>query len=237
MAMRLQALKFPFRRAPKAAQPTFFFHIPKCAGTSVWQTLFDIYGALNVFIVNSKGQRQKLAEMPSETRLAYGAIGGHGPLRAFRDALGDLTPYRKIVTLRDPIERAISEYNYVRAQSSHPRNPEVAHQSLATFVAEGLAPNRQIQLLTGTNDDVDGAVAIVTRFFDDWSLSTDVGELIGRLYAATGVAPRSVEYKNRGTSGFSRADLDAETLRLLKERSRYDLAFIELLKRRRSQYP
>ena len=233
--MRLKALKFPFRRAPKDAPPTFFFHIPKCAGTSVWETLFHVYGARNVFIVNSARSRQVLAAMPPERCRSYGAVGGHWPLRNFRDLLGEMTAYYKIITLRDPIDRAISEYNYVRAQTSHPRNAMVSQQSLEMFAAETLAPDRQVKLLAGRGDDVEGAFDIVTRFFDDWSFSNGVDALIQRLYAVTGVEPCTSQHKNKGAPGLSRAALEPATLRLLEARNKYDLALIEALRSSRAQ--
>jgi hypothetical protein len=38
-----------FRKPNSGVRPTFFFHIPKCAGSSVWESLFDIYGFFNVY--------------------------------------------------------------------------------------------------------------------------------------------------------------------------------------------
>lgn len=228
-------LAFRFRRAGKDAPPTFFFHIPKCAGTSVWASLYDIYGTRHVYLANSRRRREKFAGLRPDARLAYSAVGGHAPLKFFREYLGgDMGRYHKIVTLRDPIDRAISEYNYIRAQASHPRNEEVSPQSLREFAEESLRADRQVTLLTGNGEDVDGAVEIVTRFFDDWAFSDGVDALVQRLYSVTGVKPRAAAYKNKGASGPRRADLDMETLRLLQDRNRNDLALIGALKKRRA---
>ena len=231
----LQALKFPLRRAPKDAPPTFFFHIPKCAGTSVWETLYHVYGARNVFIVNSARRRTQFVAMPLETRLAYSAVGGHGPLGYFHEHLGDMGRYHKIVTLRDPIDRSLSEYNYIRAQRAHPRHGEVAAQSLEEFATMTLRPDRQVTLLTGRHDDAEGAIEVVQSFFDDWALSDDVGALTNRLYQAIGTTPRPPQRKNVGNSGLRRADVAPPTLRLLEEQNRFDLALIEALKTARGQ--
>ena len=225
----LRWLAFRFRRAGKDAPPTFFFHIPKCAGSSVWASLYDIYGTRHIYHANSRRRRERFADMPREARLAYLAVGGHAPLEFFREHLGDMGRYHKIVTLRDPVDRAISEYNYIRAQAAHPRNKEVSLQSLTKF-AESLRPDRQVTLLTGRGDDVEGAVEIVTRFFDDWAFSDGVGDLVQRLYRVTGVEPRPAMHKNKGASGPRRADLDAATLRLLQDRNHNDLALIAALK-------
>lgn len=228
-------LTFRFGRASKNAPPTFFFHIPKCAGSSVWASLYDIYGTRHVYHANSRRRREKFEGLPRDARLAYSAVGGHAPLSYFREHLGDMGRYHKIVTLRDPIDRAISEYNYIRAQASHPRNKELSPQDFREYAEESLRPDRQVTLLTGRGEDVEGAVEIVTRFFDDWAFSDGVGDLVLRLYRVTGVEPRPAAHKNKGAIGPRRADLDAATLRLLQERNRNDLALIAALKERRDQ--
>ena len=227
-------LAFRFRRAGKNAKPTFFFHIPKCAGTSVWASLYDIYGTRHVYLANNRRRREKFAVLLPAARNAYSAVGGHGPLSYFRELLGDMARYHKIVTLRDPIDRAISEYNYIRVQSAHPRHAEVSQQSLAEFAASSLRPDRQVTLLTGRGGDVEDAVEIVTHFFDDWSFSDDVNGLVERLYCAAGVESREAMHKNKGT-GPRRVELDDETLQLLRERNRDDLALIEALRISKAQ--
>ena len=223
-------LAFRVRRASKDARPTFFFHIPKCAGTSVWASLYDIYGTRHVYLANSGRRRKTFAAMSPEARHAYSAVGGHGPLGYFREHLGAMGRYHKIVTLRDPIDRAISEYNYIRGQATHPRHAEISAQSLKEFAASGLRADRQVTLLTGHGDDVEGAIEIVTHFFDDWSFSDGVGDLLQRLYDVTGTTPRGAMHKNKGASGPRRADLDPETLRLLQDRNRNDLVLIAALR-------
>jgi sulfotransferase famil protein len=228
-------LAFRFRRAPKDAKPTFFFHIPKCAGTSVWASLYDIYGTRHVYLANNRGRREEFASLPPAGRAAYSAVGGHAPLSYFRELLGDMGRYHKIVTLRDPVDRAISEYNYIRAQSAHPRHAEVSQQSLRQFAESGLRPDRQVTLLTGRGGAVQGAVETVTQFFDDWSFSDGVDGLVERLYRVTGVAPREAAHKNKGAAGPRRVDLDAETLSLLQARNRNDLALVEALRGLKAQ--
>lgn len=169
--------------------------------------------------------------MAPATRLSYSAVGGHARLRFFRKRLGDTSAYHKIVTLRDPVDRAISQYNYIRSQASHTRYKEIAPLSLDEFASsESLRPNRQVTLLTGDSDDVEGAFDIVTGFFDDWAFSDDVGPLVQRLYDVTGTEPRGAEHKNRSASGPRRADLSPSTLRLMEERNRSDLALIAALR-------
>lgn len=225
----LHLLKFRFGRAGNDVRPTFFLHIPKCAGSSLWEAIWDIYGTRHVFVAKSQAQHAKLTAMPPERRRSYLAIGGHGRLTFFRDMLGDMTCYHKIVTLRDPIDRSISEFNYISARPQHRLHAEVVRRGFEGFVSDVLGPNRQVRLLAGRNDDVAGAVEIVTRFFDDWSLSQNLDDLTERLYRMAEVTPRPAKHKNRTRSGLSRGDLEPATLRLLEERNKYDLELIERL--------
>lgn len=231
----LHVLKFRLRRADKTARPTFFFHIPKCAGTSVWDSLLDVYGTRHVFLVNSKRKRKKLAAMHPDARRSYGAIGGHGPLSFFRDLLGDMERHYKIVTLRDPVERAISEYNYICARPKHPLYSRLAGMSFEDYARDERGSNRQVLLLTGRRDDVKTAIYLVQNFFDDWAFIDGVDALIDRIYRVTGTKPRPTQHKNESGQGLKRTDIDPATLRLLEEQNQYDTALVEALKRMRPQ--
>jgi len=237
MRLRSEALRwlaFRPRRAARDAKPTFFLHIPKCAGTSVWASLFDIYGSRYVYVVNTKSRKRRFVGMDPSARGFYSAVGGHAPLSYFREHLGALSAYHKIVTLRDPIDRAISQYGFVRSQPSHPRYEELAPLSLDEFASsKSLRPDRQVTVLTGRSDDVDRAVDIVTNYFDDWALSDDIDRLVRRLYEVTGVTPRNAEHKNKGVSGPRRADLSSSALRIMEDRNRHDLALIAALRKLR----
>ena len=172
----LRLLKFGRGRAGPDAKPTFFFHIPKCAGSTLWEVIWDIYGPWDVYLAKSKKHHARLEAMPLEKRLSYSAIGGHGSLRFFRRMLGDMERYHKIVTLRDPIDRVISEYNYISTRPQHPMHKIVAAGDFEAFINETARPNRQVRLLTGSEEDSKGAFEVVTGFFDDWSLTADVGQ-------------------------------------------------------------
>jgi len=226
----LHLLKFRFRRAGRDAKPTFFLHIPKCAGSTLWEVIWDIYGTRNVYLAKSKEHHARLAAMPLEKRRGYSAIGGHGSLRFFRNMLGDMDRYHKITTLRDPIDRVISEYNYIHTRPQHRLNAVVAAQGFEGFIENTVQANRQVKLLTGQPDDVEGAVETVEKFFDDWCLSNDVALMTERLYEVTGTKARPLAHKNRATSAFSRRDLPPAMLRVVEEQNRYDLALIEALR-------
>ena len=152
----------------------------------------------------------------------------------YRELLGDMSPYHKVVILRDPIDRLVSEYNYVRRIRG---DPEYRHRSELDFdeyAAKFVRPNLQVYLLTGSGDHLDKAVNLVEEFFDDWCLTSEVDGAIGRLYQLAERAPRPAKRKNRTGIGFRRDDIKSDTLKLLEEQHQNDLQLIALLERHRS---
>jgi hypothetical protein len=223
-----------FRKSDSSVRPTFFFHIPKCAGSSVWESIFDIYGFFGVFVVSAGRDAKRLAGMPEARRMRFGAIGGHGSLPEYRELLGDLERYHKIVVFRDPTDRLISEYQYIRRTKGHFLYDLVSKQSFAEFVSEGWR-NTQVRILTGREDDVSGAIETVTNFFDDWAFIEDSGDLVERLYTMANRSPRPIKHKNKaGDIGARKIERSPEILKLMQECQSGDLALFEHLKSIRS---
>jgi sulfotransferase famil protein len=212
----------------KNIKKTFFLHIPKCAGTSIWSTLRKIYGSKNTYVVGIERDLGALAAMSLSRRLKYSAVGGHAQLPLFRELLGNLSSYYKIVTFRDPIDRLVSEYNYVRAYDKHPQHERVCNESFDTFV-RSYPSNRQVQLLTGCNDDVATALELVHGFFDDWSLMSGTDQLLQRLCHVLGVAPKIVVPKNKTEHQFTRAEIPRDTLKFLEAHHSADLELLDRL--------
>jgi len=229
------ALSSLFRRADSGVRPTFFFHIPKCAGSSLWESIFDIYGFFNVFIVSTEREQEQLQGMPDRRRGRYAAIGGHGYLPDFRKMLGDLEAYHKIAVFRDPTDRLISEYNFIRRTKGHFLYNQVCNQTFAEFVSAGWR-NTQIHLLTGSEDDLDGAKKLVNEFFDDWAIIDDIDGLTERLYRLAGRTPRMTKHKNKAADGGgSGIERSPEVLKLMKERQGDDLKLFDYLRTLRSK--
>jgi Sulfotransferase family len=223
------ALRSIFRRVDSGVRPTFFFHIPKCAGSSIWESIFDIYGFFNVYVVSTEREQANLRAMsPSRTR-SYSALGGHGFLNNYQKLL-DLSGHHKIALFRDPLDRLISEYNFIRRKKGHFLYDRVSRQSFPEFVSAGWR-NTQVHLLTGNEDDLDGAIELVNSFFDDWAFMEDLPALTARLYSMAGRTPRPAKHKNRARlNGTGRIERSPELLELMAEHQGKDLQFFEYLK-------
>lgn len=206
-------------------QKAFFFHIPKCAGMSVWHALWDIYGFENVFQVGIKAQREEFEAMTAEQRSSYGAIGGHGFLSRLTGAAGDLSAYYKFVTFRNPVDRIVSEYHFIRGLPEHFKHEIVSKIPLEEFAMQRDVMNMQTRLMCDEADP-EMALAELDKFFDDWCLMEDLDSLIGRLYARVGMEPRPVGHENKGKS----AGRNVEDLAAIKEIERLNAADVEFYK-------
>ncbi len=128
----------PFNFMRKAGERSpdekiFFFHLPKCAGTSVWSALHDIAGKRKVLQVSSHAIAERFREMPPSERSAYDAIGGHFELDLYQTHL-DLKNYLCVTTFRDPVSRIVSEYHYASHNPRHSHHSIISRLSLAEFI-------------------------------------------------------------------------------------------------------
>jgi hypothetical protein len=170
-----------------------------------------------------------LSTMTPARRRSYSALGGHGYLPQYQKLL-DLNGYYKIALFRDPLDRLISEYNFIRRKKGHFLYDRVSRQSFPEFVSAGWR-NTQVHLLTGSEDDLDGAIELVDSFFDDWAFMEDLPALTARLYSMAGRMPRPVKHKNRARlNGTGRIERSPELLELMAEHQGKDLQFFEYLK-------
>jgi hypothetical protein len=108
-----------------------FFHIPKTAGLSLDVILEHEYGQRRVYTprdyswINSYDQ---LAQVPIERRARYAVITGH-----FQFGLHTLLPGPSVyfTLLREPIDRVLSLYYYIRQTPVHPLYQTVTAHNLS----------------------------------------------------------------------------------------------------------
>jgi hypothetical protein len=127
----------------------FFLHIPKTAGSTLVEVIKRQYRSNEIYELNNSSFGEELAGLPESRREEIRAIWGHF---YFGVHTYIERPSTYVTMLRDPVERVISHYYYVRRDPSHYLY-EVAHNlTLEEFVAScGLAEpnNDQTRLLAG----------------------------------------------------------------------------------------
>jgi hypothetical protein len=133
-----------------------FVHIPKTAGISLYTAMAKWFGPEHSrrYPRSTEEFKQQFLRLPDEELQRYRLISGHFDLPFWlRRDLGD----RVIVALvREPVERALSTYRYIRSWTGHPRHALLGKASIAEYVdyyvAETSRHNGQCILLCGSGD-------------------------------------------------------------------------------------
>ncbi len=158
-----------------------FTHIPKAAGTTLVDIIRTEFGErhiLNRHKLNEDVWTEQLRKLPGDVR----AIVGHARYGVHREVS---RPCRYFTVLRDPVERAISLYSYIRSTPAHVRHAEVMAGKFG--LAEYARQKRDIQTKYIAGSAASGPDAI-----DDAELDRAKHHLESE-YAAFGLAEEFVK--------------------------------------------
>ena len=137
-----------------------YLHIPKTGGVSFRQILIDAFPANQIKHV---APGPKIAEESSESLAKYNVVHGHFNL----GDIGHIKDFKRVVTLRDPVTRCISAYNFWRSlDPSDPRWDENGRLMIAAshdctidqmlthadYRVRSVFSNKQVRLLSGELD-------------------------------------------------------------------------------------
>jgi len=95
-------------------QPLFFLHIPKTAGTTLNKVLDDNLSPDNILDLYTDEQHAAIGDVTYEEIAEYSLVRGHIFISDFKDILDGPVPFRVFTFLRDPIERVISEFYFLK---------------------------------------------------------------------------------------------------------------------------
>ncbi len=120
----LSSLFYPARRL-------LFDHLPKCAGTTVGNYLHSQYPARLIFQTDGlepQASVRRFREMSAANRFRYRLICGH----LAHQLLDVVAPATLTLTiLREPVDRIVSHYYYVRRQPTHYLHRRVVDDDVA----------------------------------------------------------------------------------------------------------
>lgn len=131
-----------FRSEPRP-RTLLFEHVPKCGGTAIRRYFERHYPRRRIYDVYDRRpvERETFKALPESRRRAYDLVIGHG-VHDLLDWCGPDTIAATI--LRDPVERIVSHYYYVRERPEHYLHDPVVRRNLS--LGEYAASNLSLEL-------------------------------------------------------------------------------------------
>jgi hypothetical protein len=162
VAIGLNDMRLPFIRATRSAPITgpfrnsLFLHIPKAAGMSLYRALENVYGAdVSLrFPQSSEPFRQKFFAMPDSEIARCKLLSGHFDLPTFLER--DMGGRMIFAVVREPVERMLSAYGFIRSWNQHPFHATIGKMSIQQYVEYQISyewrQNVQCKTLCGCPD-------------------------------------------------------------------------------------
>jgi hypothetical protein len=212
----------------------FFCHIPKTGGQTLFPAFLQAFGVDRVLKVwdpqfGADCLPDDFASLSEKQLSKYRAIFGHLTVRQFlanpamREKF-DCEQVQILTTVREPVERFISLYNYMLRNEAHPGHKQILSIDPVDFLKSQHA-NQQFEYLKHSSSSrIDDVFSRSTPFPMEFSI-TAITEYFSLTYNIT---LESLQIKNRSTDfpsrlGFLAESLvDPETIASIREANYYD---------------
>jgi hypothetical protein len=225
-----------------------FLHIVKTAGVTMTSILRRQYPNERIYRVYDDPwivAVNRFAEMPEDERAHYRAIMGHMHLGMHKLVPG---PSTYVTLLREPVDRVISAYYFVRERSSHPEHEKILRSGLdfAGVLESGFLPilaNSMTQVLCTTDipnipyggctpEMLEGAKRNLERRFAVVGLTERFDETLMLLKERFGWSNLFYVRRNLTRSRPQREELSADVLDLIREYNQLDIELYAFAKAR-----
>ena len=116
-----------------------FTHFPKTGGTTLNHIIFRKFPREKIFHILNPLDRETFLQMSDEKRNEFDYITGHVPA-CIHNFIS--RPCRYIILLREPLERAISDYYFILTHVQHPRYERYNREkvTLEEHLRKGVSP-------------------------------------------------------------------------------------------------
>lgn len=141
----------------QAKNKTIFLHIPKAGGTSFFELLRRHYGTESVFhILTEKGKNnvEQFEQLTPDQKAKIHFISGHVSY-GFHQQLKIPPDY--ITILRNPVDRVLSNYYYIRSNKNHRLHDKVNNLTFEEYLSSGENPqldNGMTRLISGEHPPI-----------------------------------------------------------------------------------
>lgn len=221
------------RRSSSAGndRKVFFLHLPKCAGSSLWDVLRGLVGDKHLYQAYSAERFHQFTEMDAATRNAFRVTGGHFALAGYQAHL-DLSQYFAVTTFREPVERVVSEYHYAGNNPKHSEYDIIRKLTLAQFIERN--PDPITRLICGRADAA-AAFKVVHEVFDRWAFIDDLPELVGAVCRHLGKPVPALPHVNIGPRTRDGITIEPEERSLIQRLHAADVDLYRMLREERDR--
>jgi hypothetical protein len=216
----------------------YFAHIPKAGGTTLKQMFYEAYGnenCLKVWDSNTSNVKASLFSTLTEADLlGYKAIVGHLRLNQFYEnryinSFIEKRGLKTVTTIREPISRIISLYNYMAVNKEHPSHDKMKNTKAINFLLNHPV-NFQFNFLSRSPavavNDIAEDITLVSLDHSVEVFARLLSEVTGRKINK--IPPQNVTSKmNKNFRYFSKKDLSPAELSLLSEKHYLDIELYE----------
>jgi hypothetical protein len=134
----------------------YFPHIPKTGGTTLRQFFIKTFGHDKILLIGNSGatgvvSNKDFQDLSGKHFAGKSAVVGHLPVKEFLANDYARKQFKKgevkiLASVRNPIERIISEYNFIRFTEEHPSHKKIQDISFLDYVSNSKA-NHQYRFL------------------------------------------------------------------------------------------
>jgi Galactose-3-O-sulfotransferase len=217
----------------RASEAVIFLHLPKAAGSTLnrlieWEyPLFEMYSIDPVFFRFSWAHLQRLSkERLSRMRMFKGhmVFGLHAILPQ---------PATYITVLREPVDRVISAFYFMRTYKLHPLYWKLKFEnwSLEDFVRRAPRDNVQCKIIAGAEFEKPCTAEICERAKENLVQYFSVVGLFERFEESLALMKLRFGWKLQRYSSFNvtrtrprKADIPRSTLDLIEEKNSFDIS-------------
>jgi hypothetical protein len=223
-----------YSRTDTSSQPLLcVVHIPKTAGSAIRETLISILGWEKVYWISHKRPFENWTNSSGDDFNDYAVVGGHCSATAFHKIK---RPKIFMAVVRDPVQRAISLFNYITCgpDPDHGLRGELSGLSLVEAIKTSVnfrrdVENRQCGLIGGQPTF---SAALHTISEGEWFI--DHHEAVDELFAGVcdrfGWPSRPLVSDNVGREGYADAYLsDKSTIIALNQINQEDRLLVSIL--------
>ncbi|WP_164982811.1 sulfotransferase family 2 domain-containing protein [Leisingera sp. NJS204] len=220
----------------------FFLHIPKCGGSTIRQYYASAFAPVLRIQSGPRGD-VAAADFPRfQGVFSYGAIVGHLRFDQFienNEAASYPDPFVIHSVIRNPVDRLISLYNFIKYNKVHPEHDQVRHLNGVRFVLD-CTRNSQARYL-GINACF-ANISEVSNHINLIDLETSVQRMheyfTSNLKKEIGLAERknitSRNFVKEGQPMLSRADFTESQLQQLEDAHSLDIRLHKLSREKKT---